>query len=140
MADLSGEISAKRIQLKTDYPENIPDINIDPYRIKQVITNLVSNACKFTPESGKLRISVYEQDENIVIQVKDNGVGISDFEKKRIFNRFYQADGSSTRNAGGVGLGLTISKDIIEAHNGKIWVESEAGSGSKFFVSLRKKK
>ncbi len=118
------------------YPDEISEINADQDRVKQVMTNLVHNAIKFTKPGGSVIISVSEQEDKVVFQVEDTGVGIDPDILPRIFERFYKADQS--RSSTGAGLGLSISRHIIEAHGGKIWVESEPGVGSKFFFSLPK--
>jgi len=117
------------------------DINLnyiaDDLRLSQVITNLLSNASKFTPEGGKITLNVEKTgtSDNICtlqFSVSDTGIGLTDEQISRLFNAFEQADGSVTRRFGGTGLGLAISKSIVEKMNGRIWVESEAGAGSTF--------
>jgi len=117
----------------------------DEERLAQVIMNLLSNAIKFTPEHGQISVSaraVDEDNETITLQfeVSDNGIGISKEQQSSIFNLFEQADESVTRKHGGVGLGLSISKRIIEMMDGNIWLESEPGKGSKFAFTCRMKK
>jgi two-component system, OmpR family, sensor kinase len=109
----------------------------DGDRLSQVFTNLVDNALKFTPQGGQVAVAAAELEGNVLVKVKDSGVGISPEDQKRIFERFYQVDksrrGGSRR---GVGLGLAIASQIITAHGGRIWVESSIGAGSTFSVSL----
>ena len=109
----------------------------DGDRLSQVFTNLVDNALKFTPEGGQVAVAAAEMDGSILVKVKDSGIGISPEDQKRIFERFYQVDksrrGGSRR---GVGLGLAIASQIVTAHGGRIWVDSSAGAGSTFSVSL----
>ena len=122
--------------------ERIPDImSGDNQRLAQVITNLLSNACKFTPEKGDITL-----DANLIsaengicdmrISVTDTGIGITNEQKARLFQAFEQADSGTSRNYGGTGLGLTISKRIVELMGGDIWVESEPGAGSKFSFTV----
>ncbi|MDR1471694.1 MAG: response regulator [Synergistaceae bacterium] len=114
----------------------------DDQRLTQVITNLLSNASKFTPENGTIRLdaSLASEDDGVYvikIAITDTGIGINDEQKARLFNAFEQADSSTSRKFGGTGLGLAISKRIIEAMGGEIWVESEIGAGSTFAFTIR---
>jgi len=111
-------------------------IEADPMRVAQVITNLLGNAIKFSPENGKIEIWARGSDEEITVDIKDYGRGISQRDLSRLFQRFAQLDSSTTRRAGGTGLGLVISKGIVEQHTGRIWVESTMGKGSTFSFSL----
>jgi signal transduction histidine kinase len=114
-------------------------IMCDDKRIRQVLDNLVNNAIKFSPANvGKIEVSVKKEDirGTTLFAVKDNGTGIPKDKQLNIFQKFYQADTSLTRNAGGTGLGLAISKGIVEAHDGRIWFESEPGVGSTFYFSI----
>ncbi len=105
----------------------------------QVITNLLMNAIKFTPRKGKITIRGVEDIEFIKISITDTGIGIPSDKLKTIFDRFYQVDGSSSRKYGGIGLGLSICKNIIYKHYGEIWAESD-GHGSTFQITLPKLK
>lgn len=113
-------------------------VNIDKGRINQVIDNLIGNAIKFSPDGGIITVSLMEQDDVVCISVADQGIGMSTDKHQRIFERFYQIDGSSRRRFGGTGIGLAIVKRIIDAHHGKIWVESELNKGSSFLFTLPK--
>ena len=97
--------------------------------------NLVGNAVKFT-EAGEIRVAVEISDESFLVSVSDTGIGISEDDQGKIFEEFQQADGSHTRKKGGAGLGLAITKRIVEMHGGKIWVESCVGEGSTFWLSI----
>lgn len=110
----------------------------DHNRIQQVITNLVSNAIKYSNENGVVRIAIQDMTDEGIIVVEDNGIGIAKKDLKLIFERFYRTDKSRNRKTGGAGIGLTIVKAIIQAHGGKIVVESEEGHGSKFIITLPK--
>jgi signal transduction histidine kinase/CheY-like chemotaxis protein len=111
-------------------------IEADPMRVAQVITNLLGNAIKFSPENGRIEVWARGTDEEATVDIKDYGKGISQRDLSRLFQRFAQLDSSTTRKAGGTGLGLVISKGIVEQHNGRIWVESAIGKGSTFSFSL----
>lgn len=111
-------------------------VEIDKGKFTQVIINLLSNAIKYSNIKGKIRISSYINKNIVYICIDDNGIGIPKEDLDYIFERFYRVDKSRSRNAGGLGVGLTISKSIIEAHNGKILVNSELGKGSKFTILI----
>ena len=110
----------------------------DAGRIEQVLTNLVGNAIKFTPAGGVITIEGKDLGDEIMISVRDTGIGIPEEERERVFDRFYQVDSGSTRPYKGTGLGLTICKHIVEHHRGRIWVESNGSQGSLFSFSLPK--
>ncbi len=111
-------------------------VSVDKGRINQVLDNLIGNAFKFSPDGGTIHLSLLEDAENVLVSVVDEGIGMSAEKHQRIFERFYQIDGSSRRRFGGTGIGLAIVKRIIDAHEGKIWVESEVNKGSAFFFTL----
>ncbi len=117
--------------------EPLPEIWGDEERLTQAITNLLVNAIKFTQRKGKITLTAYEDATDVRISITDTGIGIPADKLTRIFDRFYQADGSTRRKYGGVGLGLSICKGIIEKHYGSIWAESD-GRGSTFHVILPK--
>ena len=131
-------IQAKRsgIEIKWECPDTLPHVLADPPRMEQVISNLLNNAIKFTPSGGEIVISCREKEDSIEFSVKDNGVGIPVDDLMRIFERFYKAD--RARSGGGTGLGLAISRHLVEAHQGRIWVQSEEGKGSTFSFTLLK--
>jgi CheY-like chemotaxis protein len=143
---ISFQISRKQQNFSMHLDENIPDtLYGDDQRLAQVITNLLSNAIKFTPENGDIRLETRFwglKDDlcTIEITVKDSGIGISPEQAALLFRPFQQAEGSTSRKFGGTGLGLTISKSIIEMMNGKIWVESKPGEGSVFGFSVKMKR
>lgn len=127
-----------QLTLMNQISADLPLIEADPLRIEQVVTNLVSNAIKFTPPNGSVTISAIDLGERIRVSVTDTGIGVPETEQEHIFQRFYQVDGSSTRSYRGAGLGLTICKFIIEYHHGQIWIESKPGEGSTFHFELPK--
>jgi signal transduction histidine kinase len=115
---------------------DLPMIFGEPYYIRRALDNLVSNAIKFTPAGGTIALRLTHNRERVILQVADTGIGIPLAEQKRIFERFVQVDGSSARRYGGMGLGLALVKEIVEAHGGKVGVESKVGEGSTFTVNL----
>ncbi|HIE38494.1 MAG TPA: PAS domain S-box protein [Anaerolineales bacterium] len=141
--DMLARRVAQRFQPRTDrheisirFPKNFPLVKGDPMRLEQVLDNLVSNAIKYSPEGGKVRIRGRVRPEEVVVTVSDEGIGIPAVEQGRIFDAFYRVDDRSTRKTGGAGLGLYLARAIVEAHNGRIWVESEPGEGSSFSFAL----
>ena len=108
----------------------------DPKRLHQAIFNLVSNAIKYSNEYGEIQIAVHEQEESAIVEVSDQGIGISQDDLPLIFERFYRTDRSRNRKTGGAGIGLTITKAIVQAHGGKIVAESRENHGSKFVMTL----
>jgi signal transduction histidine kinase len=126
------------LALTNDIPQDLALVEADTMRIEQVLTNLVSNAIKFTPAEGAITIAAVDLGERVQVSVSDTGIGISEEEQKNVFERFYQVDSSATRSYRGAGLGLTICKFIVEYHHGEIWVESKEGEGSTFYFALPK--
>ena len=113
------------------------DIVADRIKIKEILYNLIDNALKFTPKSGSVNVNIEMQNENTVkISVADSGIGIAEEDLDRIFDPFYQVDGSSTRRYRGSGLGLAIIKNFVTMHGGSIWVNSKVGEGSEFFFTI----
>jgi PAS domain S-box-containing protein len=123
-------------QLHITISPDLPPVRMDKMRIAQVITNLVENAAKFSPDGSTIEISAQKENDTLRVSVTDKGVGISSEGMKNLFNRFYQAESIVTGKTRGTGLGLSICKGIIEAHGGRIWAESIPGRGSIFSFSL----
>ena len=123
------------VQMLIDIPDDLPDIHADENRLLQILYNLVGNAIKFT-ETGYIRISAAQADNMVEICVEDTGIGIPEDELDTIFESFRQIENSLTRKSEGTGLGLSVTKYLVEAHGGEIHVESEAGAGSKFCFSV----
>lgn len=136
ISKLQGFAHQKEIKLVSGFPAHLPPIIGDKDRLEQVLTNLIGNAIKFSAAGQMVTISAAEDQAEILIAVKDHGIGIAAEELDEIFSRYYQANNKSERSAMGSGLGLHIAKKIIEAHKGKIWAESEAGQGSTFCFTL----
>ena len=126
----------KGVTLKHEVAGNLPEIQADEQRITQVLYNLMSNALRHTPTGGTISTIAELRDGRVLISVRDTGTGIAPEDLPHVFERFYRADRSRARATGGSGLGLTISKQIIEAHGGQMWVQSWLGAGSTFAFSL----
>jgi PAS domain S-box-containing protein len=124
---------AKRQTLAVDLSSSLPEVAVDAHRIGQVMFNLLGNAIKFTPEGGTIRVSARQQGNAVIVSVADTGPGIPPEHLSKVFDRFWQPQG--TRHMGS-GLGLSIAKGIVEAHGGTIWAESELGKGSSFSFTL----
>jgi two-component system, OmpR family, phosphate regulon sensor histidine kinase PhoR len=124
----------KQIIIVSKLKENLPPVQADRERIQQVISNILHNAIKFTPANGEIVISTQSSSDSVSVQIRDNGIGISRDDLPHIFERFFKADKS--RSSGGSGLGMAISKHIIKAHGGEIWVQSVEGKGSTFGFNL----
>ncbi|WP_407356897.1 ATP-binding protein [Methanolobus sp. WCC5] len=131
----SGKFEASGIDVVKQLHNDV-FVNADPEKLAYALTKLIDNSLKFTSKGGYIEIGTILQEDGAVVYVKDTGTGISGDDLEHIFEKFYQADGSSTRRFGGNGLGLTIAKHIIEQHDGKLWVESEPDKGSTFFFSI----
>lgn len=132
--------SKKNIKLILDFNDKLPLIvNADNEKIQQVLTNLVENSIKYGKENGTTELVIQELTENkIIVRVTDNGLGIEEKHFNRLFERFYRVDQSGSRKGGGSGLGLAIVKHIMDAHDEKIYIESEFGVGSEFSFTLEK--
>jgi GAF domain-containing protein len=118
--------------------ESRGNVLIDKGRIGQVLDNLIGNAMKFSPDGGTITLSLQEREDEVCVTVSDQGIGLAEDQRERIFDRFYQIDGSAIRRFGGTGLGLAIVKRIIDSHRGRVWVESELNKGSTFYFTLPK--
>uniref|UniRef100_A0A832MIU1 histidine kinase n=1 Tax=Eiseniibacteriota bacterium TaxID=2212470 RepID=A0A832MIU1_UNCEI len=135
--NLRTVVEEKRIHLEFLLAPDLPDLMMDSNRIAQVLTNLLSNAIKFSPTGGRIVLMAETWEGGAVrVGVRDHGEGIAKENLPRLFRKFSQIDSSSTRKAGGTGLGLVISKGIVEQHGGRIWVESTPGEGSTFYFTL----
>ena len=109
---------------------------VDAKRVEQVLRNLLDNAIKYSPEGGTIAVQAYRDDVKIMLAVSDEGIGIPAEEWERIFERFHRVENEITRRMRGAGLGLAVCKGIVEAHGGRIWVESQPGAGSTFCFTL----
>ena len=115
---------------------DIPDVNGDRERIEQVITNIVSNAVKYTPDGGKIDMTVGTSGKNVFVRVTDNGIGIPEKDLPRLFDRFYRVDKARSRESGGTGLGLSIAQEILNQHKGSIEISSEYGKGTSVLITM----
>lgn len=134
--ELSPVASAKNCEIHFQTRTQLPVLNIDRLKIKQVISNLISNAIDYKKTRGEVEISLKKQGEETIFCCQDNGIGIPDDEKAKIFTKFYRNDNAMIMAPGGSGVGLFISKAIIDASRGKIWFESQKDRGSTFCFSL----
>jgi signal transduction histidine kinase len=134
-----SRIEERKINLKYERPtQKLPLVKVDVEGIKTVIENLLDNAIRYTPEGGEVEISLTAPvtETEVQFSIRDSGIGIPDEEKERIFTRFFRASNAIKKETEGSGLGLYISKNIIEAHGGKIWFESKEGKGTTFYFTL----
>jgi signal transduction histidine kinase len=127
-------VSDRRFHLNV--PESSVAVNGDRDRLEQVLGNLLENAVKYSPEGSEILVSVERRDNHVVTSVSDRGIGIPSDELAQVFERFHRGRQVSSTNYGGLGLGLYITKQIVERHGGSIWVESKEGSGTTFYFSL----
>ncbi|HOX54311.1 MAG: ATP-binding protein [Candidatus Omnitrophica bacterium] len=135
---LAPQTKEKQIQLAIEIPDNLTRVYIDHSQVERVFINLVGNALKFTPQNGKIIIRAKESNGNVQIDIEDNGIGIPEDAKENIFSEFYRVDNIINQSLKGTGLGLTLVKYIVEAHKGRIWVESQPNKGSRFSFTLPK--
>jgi PAS domain S-box-containing protein len=135
-SSLRLQIEAKGQQLELDLAEDLPSAWADPDRVTQILTNLVSNAHKYTPAGGSIVVRARGQDGRVRVEVGDNGIGLSPDEQAQLFTRFFRARNRATREVGGTGLGLAITRSLIELHGGEISVTSQPGQGSTFYCTL----
>jgi len=134
---MKAAADAKDISMDAALPETIPPVRGDADKVTQVLTNLVSNAIKYTPEGGWVKVSLeVTGDTSVTTCVADSGIGVAPEDQPKLFQKFFRADNSSIREAGGTGLGLVIAKTLIELMDGAIWLESEPSRGSKFYFTL----
>lgn len=136
---LSYIAESKNIDFKYEFLETSLYVSSNRDYIKQIYLNLIENAIKYTPANGQVRVVVDSNDKDIIIKVKDNGIGIPKEDINRIFERFYRVDKARSRDVGGTGLGLAITKHIVKSLNGKIEVKSQLNKGSEFIVTIPKK-
>jgi len=138
VSSISHMAEINEITISTSVDKELPPVEASRPRLLQVFTNLLGNAIKFNREKGSIKVkATYKSgDDKVTVSIADTGVGIPKDKLPRIFDRFYQVDGTTSRKYGGTGLGLAITKSIVEAHGGRIWAESEVGKGSTFYFTL----
>jgi signal transduction histidine kinase len=124
------------IDLSLSIEPGLPPVAADPDKVRQVLTNLVDNAIKYSPDGGAVTVEVNKRDHSLRFSVCDEGLGIAQAEQRRIFDKFYRVDPNLTRGVGGTGLGLYICRELVRRMNGTIWVESREREGSRFTFEL----
>jgi two-component system OmpR family sensor kinase len=123
-------------QIRLEVSGESCEAEADPQRLRQALGNLIDNAIKFTPRGGEVRVSAWAREHEVGVTVADDGPGIPEEARARVFDRFYRVDASRARNAGGSGLGLAICREIARAHGGRVWVDGREGGGSAFSIAL----
>jgi signal transduction histidine kinase len=131
---LQGQIKSKRIKVQTEISESLPALQANPVRLRQVLDNVVGNAIKYSNKNGEVKVSIKAEGDQVILEVTDDGPGIPIIDQAHIFDKFYR--GQNMDKQQGSGLGLAIVKSIVDAHQGRIWVESTVGQGSSFFIVL----
>jgi signal transduction histidine kinase len=134
--DAAGTHVPDTVSLVLDAPKRLPRVAADPGQLRQVLANVVDNAVKYSPDGGEVRISLAQDNGRMRFAVRDAGLGIPAKERARIFEKFYRLDPNMTRGIGGTGLGLYICRELVRRIDGRIWVESQPGEGSTFFVEI----
>lgn len=132
----SEEYADKNYRIETKLLEDLAFVEIDPDRMTQVIDNILNNAIKYSPDGGTIFVHLTMSESEVILSVRDQGMGIPSEDLDKIFQRFYRVDRARSRAMGGTGLGLAISKEVVEQHGGRIWAESTLDVGTEFFVSL----
>jgi signal transduction histidine kinase len=135
---LAPQITAKGVKLNLRLPQQIENIYADASHAERVLINLLSNAIKFTPQHGTITLAVSPTLDSgyVVFSVSDTGIGIPASEVQKLFNEFFRVDNEINQNVKGTGLGLVLAKNIVQAHRGKIWVQSQVGQGTTFYFTL----
>jgi two-component system NtrC family sensor kinase len=131
---LQGQIKSKHLKVQSDISESLPALRANPVRLRQVLDNVVGNAIKYSNKNGEVKISINAEGDQVILHVADTGPGIPAQDQAHIFDKFYR--GQNMDKQQGSGLGLAIVKSIVDAHQGRIWVESTVGQGSSFFIVL----
>jgi len=139
LSSLRPQADGKLVHLEMEVPKDLPFVYGDREKVEQILTNLIGNAIKFTPEGGKVVVSAKLKDgvkNTVGVSVRDNGIGIPEHQMEKVFEKFHQLKSPLHHSTSGTGLGLAIAKGLVEAHQGRIWVESEVGKGSTFTFTL----
>jgi signal transduction histidine kinase len=132
---LQGQIKSKNLDVRMHVAPALPSLRANPIRLRQVLDNVVGNAIKYSYPRGEIQISIHFEENQIILQVTDQGPGIPATDQPHIFDKFYRGTNIDS-DVEGSGLGLAIVKNIVENHQGRIWVESTVGKGSSFFIVL----
>lgn len=135
-SQVQATVEQAALSLAVKIAPDVSPVSGDPIQLRRVVDSLLDNALKFTPAGGHVAVRLRQEEESLVLEVSDTGIGIPEDQFERIFDRFYQIDGSSTRRYSGTGLGLALVKEIVEAHGGQVTVQSTVGHGSTFTVTL----
>ncbi|GFE56569.1 ATP-binding protein [Geobacter sp. AOG1] len=130
------QTASEKHHLLIDCPPDLPKVRGDRAQLYHVLTNLISNAIKYSPYGGTVTIGARLEEGMVVVRVRDEGIGIPTEELERVFERFYRVDNTDRRSIGGTGLGLSLVREIVHAHQGRVWVESKPGEGSSFYIAL----
>ena len=134
---IAPQFTEKGVTLTTDIPSDLPPVQADADRITQVLINLLGNALRYTPSEGNVRVSAERQGDSVAFHVADSGIGIAPEHLPQLFERFYRVDKARSRALGGSGIGLTIAKALVEAHDGHIWASSPGlDQGATFSFTL----
>jgi len=136
LSSLGPKINEKKQILDVHVPEDLPMCNADPHRVMQVLANLINNARKYTPEGGHITITVSLKDSFLHVEVTDDGIGISSADQARLFTQFFRSEDLAVREQQGWGLGLNVTKQLVELMGGEIGMESKLGEGSTFWFTL----
>ncbi len=134
--ELSTQIKEKKMEIKKEYDPKLPSVSVDPELTHAIFQNLLSNSVKYTPEKGKITITIKTDKKDLLIKVADNGYGIPKKQQSKMFSKLFRADNVQTKNTEGTGLGMYIVKSIIDEAGGKIWFESEENKGTTFFITI----
>ena len=124
------------IEVSVKKARGVPDVAADPDKLRQILTNLIDNAIKYSPDGGNVEIEIGRSGGRVRFRVTDEGLGVPPAEQDRIFEKFFRLDPNLTRGVGGTGLGLYISRELVTRMNGRIWLDSDGRAGSSFFVEL----
>jgi two-component system phosphate regulon sensor histidine kinase PhoR len=136
VSDLQGGAQTRKQTVSLEHPAELPIVTGNAVRLRQALSNLISNAIKYTPEGGTINVRLRQEGGQILIQVQDNGIGIAETDLPYVFDKFYRVKSRKTEMISGTGLGLSIAKSIVEKHQGRIWVESEVDKGTTFSFTL----
>ena len=136
LAEMERQFHRKSVRLRHEVPGDLPALRADRNKMKQVLTNLLSNALKFTPPNGRVLVSATADSGSLTFRIQDTGLGVPLEDRERIFESFYQGETTPTREHGGTGLGLSIVKSFVEAHGGKVWIQPGEGEGATFIVEI----
>lgn len=134
--DEKDQTGQKKYSIKRKITNQDLWVEIDTDQMMQVIDNIMNNAIKYSPDGGVITVGLTQSQNQIILSISDQGLGIPKKDLNKIFDRFYRVDKARSREQGGTGLGLAIAKEIVEAHKGKIWADSQEGKGSTFYISL----